>query len=262
MKWWDLGVHWKDWHWSLNSNTLATSCEELTHWKRPWCWEGLGAGGEGDNRGWDGWMASPTRWAWVWVNSGSWWWTRRPGVLRFMGSQRVGHNWATELNWAFWVFNIYGTPETMVFPFWLVGTGTIPCLVPLRGLFLLILLSTFSWACKVPSHTLSGCLSVESSVGSLCRSLELSVQLSHLWSHVLKTLDALVSPDSQPCLHNSAVCQVSMGLPYPHAIFQKFSQGGHLEQLGDSLQVSHPSGITLFHYLKTSTVLNTVVSYI
>ena len=60
---------------------------------------GLGAGEEGDNRGWDGWMASRTRWTWVWVNSGSWWWTGRPGVLRFMGSQRVGHNWATEMNW-------------------------------------------------------------------------------------------------------------------------------------------------------------------
>ena len=94
-----LGVHWEDWCWSWNSNTLATSCEELTHWKRPWCWKGLGAGGEGDDRGWDGWMASPTRWAWVWVNSRSWWWTGRPGVLQFMGSQRVGHNWATELNW-------------------------------------------------------------------------------------------------------------------------------------------------------------------
>ena len=70
-----LGVHWKDWCWSWNSNTLATSCEELTYWKRPWCWEGLGAGGEGDDRGWDGWMASPTQWTWVWVNSGSWWWT-------------------------------------------------------------------------------------------------------------------------------------------------------------------------------------------
>ena len=69
----------------------------LPHWKRPWCWEGLGAGGEGDDRGWDGWMASPTRWTWVWVTSGSWWWTGRPGVLRFMGSQRVGHDWATEL---------------------------------------------------------------------------------------------------------------------------------------------------------------------
>ena len=60
---------------------------------------GLGAGGEGDDRGWDGWMASPTRWMWVWVNSGSWWWTRRPGVQQFMGLQRVGHDWATELNW-------------------------------------------------------------------------------------------------------------------------------------------------------------------
>ena len=65
-------------------------------WK-DWCWEGLGAGGEGDDRGWDGWMASLTRWMWIWVNSGSWWWTGRPGVLRFMGSQRVGHDWVTEL---------------------------------------------------------------------------------------------------------------------------------------------------------------------
>ena len=89
---------WKDWWWSWNSNTLATSCEELTHWKRPWCWKGLGAGGEGDDRGCDGWMASPTRWAWVWVNSGSWWQTGRPGMLRFMGLQRVGHDWATILN--------------------------------------------------------------------------------------------------------------------------------------------------------------------
>ena len=71
----------------------------LPHWKRLWCWEGLGAGGEGDDRGWDGWMASLTWWMWVWVNSGSWWWTGRPGVLRFMGSQRVRHNWATDLIW-------------------------------------------------------------------------------------------------------------------------------------------------------------------
>ena len=81
-----------------NSSTLATSCEELTHWKRLWCWEGLGAGEEGD-QGWDGWMASLTQWARVWVNSGSWWWTGRPGVLGSVGSQRVGHDWATELNW-------------------------------------------------------------------------------------------------------------------------------------------------------------------
>ena len=85
-----LGVYWKDWCWS---------CEELTHWKILWCWEGLGAGGEGDNRGWDGWMPSPALWTQVWVNSGSWWWTGRPGVLWFMRSQRVGHGWVAELNW-------------------------------------------------------------------------------------------------------------------------------------------------------------------
>ena len=85
--------------WGWNSNTLATSREELTNWKRPWCWEGLGAGGEGDDRQWDGWMASPTRWTWVWVNSGSWWWTGRPGLLWFMESQRVWHDCVTELNW-------------------------------------------------------------------------------------------------------------------------------------------------------------------
>ena len=94
-----LGVLWKEWCQSWNASTLATSCEELTHWKRLWCWEGLGAGGEGDDRGWDGWMASRTRWTWVWVNSGRWWWTGRRGMLRFMRSQRVGHDWATELNW-------------------------------------------------------------------------------------------------------------------------------------------------------------------
>ena len=82
-----------------NSNTLAIWCEELTHLKRPWCWERLKTGGEGDDRGWDGWMASLIQWTWVWVNSGSWWWTGRPGVLQSMGLQRVGCNWATELNW-------------------------------------------------------------------------------------------------------------------------------------------------------------------
>ena len=74
----------------------------MTHWKRPWCWEGSGAGAEGDDRGWDGWMASLTRWTWVWVNSGSWWWTGRPGVLRLWGRKESDMtewlNW-TELNW-------------------------------------------------------------------------------------------------------------------------------------------------------------------
>ena len=87
-----LGVHWKDWCWSWNSNPLATWCEELTPWKRPWCWERLKAGGEGDNREWDGWVASPTQWTWVWVNARSCWWRRRPGVLQSIESQRVGHN--------------------------------------------------------------------------------------------------------------------------------------------------------------------------
>ena len=92
-----LNTHWKDWCWSWNSNTWATWCEELTHLKKPWFWERLTAGEEGDDRGWEGWMASLTQWTWVWVNSGSWWWTGRPGVLQSMRWQRVRHDWATKL---------------------------------------------------------------------------------------------------------------------------------------------------------------------
>ena len=66
---------------------------------KPCCWEILKAGGEGDDSRWDGWIAPPTQWTWVWVDSGSWCWTGMPGMLRFMGSQRVGHDWVTELNW-------------------------------------------------------------------------------------------------------------------------------------------------------------------
>ena len=72
---------------------------ELTHLKRPWCWEKLKAGGEGDNRGWGGWMASPTQWTRVWVSFGSSWWSGKTGLLQSMGSQRIRHNWATELDW-------------------------------------------------------------------------------------------------------------------------------------------------------------------
>ena len=79
-----------------NSNTLATWCQELTHWKRPWCWERLKAGGEGEDRGWDGWVASPTQWTWTWANSRRQWRTGTPGVLPSMGSQRAGHDWATK----------------------------------------------------------------------------------------------------------------------------------------------------------------------
>ena len=78
--------------------TLATRCEEPTHWKRPWCLERLKAGGEGDDRGWGGWMASPMQWTWVWVGPRGWWWTEKPSVLQSMGSQGVRHDWVTELN--------------------------------------------------------------------------------------------------------------------------------------------------------------------
>jgi len=76
-----LNIHCKDWCWNWNSNTLATWCKELTHWKRPWFWERLKAGGEEDSRGWDGCMASPTQWTWVWASSESWWQTGKPDVL-------------------------------------------------------------------------------------------------------------------------------------------------------------------------------------
>ena len=94
-----LGVHWKDWCWSWNSSSLSTWCKVFTQWKRPRCWERSKARGERDDRGWDGWMTSPTQWIWVWLSSRSWWWTGKPGVLQSLGSQRVGHDWATELNW-------------------------------------------------------------------------------------------------------------------------------------------------------------------
>ena len=81
---------WLNWSWELSL---------VSPKKRPWCWERLRAGGEGDDRGWDGWMASLTQWTWVWADSGSWWWTGSPGRLWFMGSQKVRHNWAAELNW-------------------------------------------------------------------------------------------------------------------------------------------------------------------
>ena len=76
-----LNIHWKDWCWSWSSNILTTWCEELTHWKRPWCWERLKAGGEGDERGWDDWMPLLTQWTWVWANPGTYWRAEKPGML-------------------------------------------------------------------------------------------------------------------------------------------------------------------------------------
>ena len=108
---------------SWNSSTLATWCEELTHLKRSWCWERLKAGGEGDDRVWDGWMALPTQWTWVWVSSGSWCYTGKPGMLQSMGSQRVGHDcdW-TELKLSFLVL-VYHSVIVSSFKFTLLLTG-------------------------------------------------------------------------------------------------------------------------------------------
>ena len=92
-----LNIHWKDWCWNWNSSTLATWCEELTHLKRPWCWERLKAGGKGDDRGLDGWMVSPAQWTWVWTSSGSWWWTRKPGLHSPWG--RKESDMTERLNW-------------------------------------------------------------------------------------------------------------------------------------------------------------------
>ena len=92
-----LGVHWKDWCWSWNSNTLAPWCDELTHLKRPWCWERLKVGGEGEDRGWDGWVASPIRWKWVWVNSGSG--ERQGGLVCCYAIHRVAKSRTWLSNW-------------------------------------------------------------------------------------------------------------------------------------------------------------------
>ena len=83
-----LNIHWKDWCWSWSSNALTTWCKEPTHWKRPWCWERLMTGGEGADRGWDGWMASPNQSTWVWASSGRQWWSGKPGMLQSMGWKR------------------------------------------------------------------------------------------------------------------------------------------------------------------------------
>ena len=82
--------------WVTDSSTLSTSCQELTYWKRLWCWERLKAGGEGDDKGWYGRTASQTQWTWVWASSERWWRPGKPGMLQSMGSQRAGHDWGTE----------------------------------------------------------------------------------------------------------------------------------------------------------------------
>ena len=94
-----LNIHQKDWCWSWSAKTLATSYGEPTHWKRSSCGERLKVGEEGDDRGQDGWMASPTQWTWVRASSGRWWLTGKLGLLQSMWLQRVRHDWVIELNW-------------------------------------------------------------------------------------------------------------------------------------------------------------------
>ena len=105
----------------------------LAHLKRPWCWERLKAGGEGDDRGWDGWITSLTQWTWVWVDSRSWWWTGRPGVLQSMGLQRIRHDWVTELNWPLDVLTVELQVAESVFSYtstilFLLGPASLTCL--------------------------------------------------------------------------------------------------------------------------------------
>ena len=95
-----LNIYWKDWYWS--SNSLAIWCEEPTHWKRPWCWERVKAGGEEGDKIWDDWMVALTQWTWVWASSGKWCRTGKSGMLQSMGSQRVEHDWATEQQLMCW----------------------------------------------------------------------------------------------------------------------------------------------------------------
>ena len=109
-----LNIHWKDWCGSWSSNTLATWCEELTHWKRPWCWERLRAG-EGDNRGWDGWMVSSTQWTWIWANSGRQWRTGKPGLLQDMTLQLNQEQTIPSVNNIFTENVVFGKKQLIFF---------------------------------------------------------------------------------------------------------------------------------------------------
>ena len=122
-----LNTYWKDWCW--NSSSLTTRYEESTQWKRLCCWERLRAGGEGGNRGWDGWMASPTR-TQVWANSRRQWWTAKPSVLQSMGSQRVRHDVATEsqqqsIGGMFWNRANWQRQRTFLFCYFFLGSGSL-----------------------------------------------------------------------------------------------------------------------------------------
>ena len=137
------GIHWKDWCWGWSSNALAPWCEEPTDWKRPWCWERLRVGGEGDDRGWNGWMASLTQWTRDWASPGRWWRTGKPSVLQSMGSQRVS---CEELDMTYDQTTATATHE------YSAGLGLLPSGLqtwlfpqPAALPFLTLLLQTFTW---------------------------------------------------------------------------------------------------------------------
>ena len=106
-----LNTHWKDCCWSWSSNILATWCKQQTHWKRPWCWEREKT--EGENRGWDDWMASLTQWTWAWESSRRWWRTGKPVMLQSMGLQRFRHGWETEQHDEDWITAVSKSPISM-----------------------------------------------------------------------------------------------------------------------------------------------------
>ena len=99
---WVLNIHWKDWCWSwIQLQYTGHLMRRTVSFEDTPMLGKIKTGGKGDDREWDGWMASLIQGTGVWVSSGSWWLTGRPAVLQFMGSQRVGHDWATELNWVY-----------------------------------------------------------------------------------------------------------------------------------------------------------------
>jgi len=164
-------------------------CKELTHLKRPWCCGGLRAGGEGDDRGWDGWMASLTQWTWIWVDSGIWCWTGRPGVLRFMGLQRVRHDWVTELNWTISPYSSSVRRKTYRKITKIVQIFFTQLLLLLVSCMHVCMLSHFS---RVWLFVISVCVSVCVLVAQLCLSLCDSMDCSLPGSSVCGILQARI----------------------------------------------------------------------
>ena len=185
---------------TASSNTLVIWCEELTHWKRPWCWEDWRQE-KGDDRGWDGWMTSPTQWTWVWASSRSWWWTERPGVVLSIGSQRVRHDWVTELNW--WSCKAALNPghsdsqEQCV-----LRTASCSSLLNSSGVYTLMMLWYWPSGGMWSGLSLSKGNRLEShSMASTCSSLGCKLQLLQCFLLGLKHPMTSLSISYSPCLY-------------------------------------------------------------